>query len=303
MLEPRRRCGIVKQVKASDVCGAGDRISEMLDGLRKHKVESSALRDAMERCLTERQALREHRQRRSSTETRLQLLRHAIDMRRESVETLKAELSEARDRSNNQDAHRQHAREELARATKEQHLVAAGLASTCRSLKSLWLHLRCRQMRMMHEVCQVYPIEKHDKYWTIRGLNVLGIDMLGRQDLREEESVSTALGYIAHVLVTLSGVLEVPLRIEIHQAGCSRSFLRDPHEAATVAPREFPLYYGRGLEKPRFEAALRLLRDGLHQFLYSRGYLDEQRLRSGSLLECAKLILTRELYGVESPPT
>jgi len=304
-LEPRRRCGIVKQVKASDVCGAGDRISEMLDGLNKYNVESSTLRNDMERCLTERHALRQHRQRRLSTETRLRLLRHAIDIRRERVEILKAELSEARDRGNNQDAQRQLAREELARATKEQRLVAVGLTSNYRSLKELWLQLRCRQMRMMHEVCQVYPIEKHDKYWTIRSLSVLGIETIGRQDLREEESVSTALGYLAHMLVTFSGILEVPLRIEIHQAGCSRSFLCDPHEAVeaiTAAPREFPLYYGRGLEKPRFEAALRLLRDGLHQFLYSRGYLDERRLRSGSLLECAKHILTRELQGVESPP-
>jgi len=305
-LEPRRPRGVVKQVKASDVCGAGDRISEMLDGLHQHKVESSALRDAMECCLTERHALRQRRQRRLSTETRLRLLRHAVDIRRKNVEILKAELSEAHDSSNNQDAQRQQAREELARATEEQRLVVAGLTSTYISLKSLWLQLRCRQMRMIHEVCQVYPIEKHDKYWTIRGLNVLSIDMLGRQDLREEENVSTALGYIVHMLVTLSGILEVPLRIDIHQAGCSRSFLCDPHEAVeaiTAAPREFPLYYGRGLEKPRFEAALRLLRDGLHQFLYSRGYLDERRLRSGSLLECAKLILTRELFGVQSPPT
>jgi len=145
MFEPRRRCGIVKQVKASDVCGAGDRISDMLDGLQKHNMESSTLRNDMERCLTERQALRHRRQWRLSTETRLRLLRHATAIRRESVEMLKAELSEARDRSNNHDAQRQQAREELARATKEQRLVAVALASNYSSLKELWLQLRCRR--------------------------------------------------------------------------------------------------------------------------------------------------------------
>merc|ERR1712014_162862 len=90
--------------------------------------------------------------------------------------------------------------------------------------------LRCRQMRMMHEVCQIYPIENTGKYRTIRRLFIAGIDQLSRQDLREQESISTALGFLAHLLVTLAGILEVPLRIAIHQAGGSRCSVSDPHE-------------------------------------------------------------------------
>merc|ERR1712048_692418 len=143
------------------------------------------------------------------------------------------------------------------------------------------------------------PIENCGSYLKIRGLCVVGIDALSHQDLREEESVSTALGFLAHLLVTLARILEVPLRITVQQAGCSRSFLTSPHESmdASTPPREWPLYYGRGHEKARFETALRLLRDGLHQFLYSRGYYDEQRMHNTNLLECAKLIVQRELYG------
>merc|ERR1719159_2119853 len=123
---------------------------------------------------------------------------------------------------------------------------------------------------MLHEVYQVYPIENHGRYWTIRGLTIASIETLSRQDLREEESVSTALGFLTHLLVTLPGILEVPLRINIHQPGCSRSSVSDPHEQAPggavgAAPLQWPLYYGRTIEKSRFDKALHLLRDGLHQ--------------------------------------
>merc|ERR1719229_1227183 len=96
-------------------------------------------------------------------------------------------------------------------------------------LEALWLQLRCRQMRMLHEACQVYPIENHGRFWTIRGLSLAHIDTLSRQDLREEEAVSTALGFLVHLLVTFAGILEVPLRIDVRGAGSSRSSVRDLH--------------------------------------------------------------------------
>merc|ERR1719263_1028372 len=104
---------------------------------------------------------------------------------------------------------------------------------------------------MLHEVNQVYPIEHLGTHRTIRGLGVAEIRKLNQMDLREEENISTALGYLSHLLVTLASILEVPLRIRVYNAGCSRSFLCDPHESldASTPSREFPLYYGRGLEK------------------------------------------------------
>merc|ERR1712079_365953 len=125
------------------------------------------------------------------------------------------------------------------------------------------------------------------------------MDMLGRQDLREAISVSTALGFLVHLMVTLAGVLQVPLRLVVQQPGCSRSYLSDPFQTfdGSSSSAEWPLFYGRGLSKKRFEVALCLLRDGLHQFLYSRGYYDEKRVLKANLLECAHMIIQNELYG------
>merc|ERR1712232_363158 len=108
------------------------------------------------------------------------------------------------------------------------------------------------------------------------------------------EVVSTALGFLAHLIVILARILEVPLRITIHNAGSSRSAVSDQHESALAG--ELPLYYSGTREKSRFINAMHLLRDGLHQFLYSRGYFDEKRLGGGNLLECAEVILRREMH-------
>ena len=43
-------------------------------------------------------------------------------------------------------------------------------------------------------------------------------------------------------------------------------------------------------------------RFSLLRFLYSRGYLNHQKLQGGNLLKCAEAIFTHEIYAGESPP-
>eukprot|EP00416_Gambierdiscus_australes_P014575 CAMPEP_0171069730 /NCGR_PEP_ID=MMETSP0766_2-20121228/9331_1 /TAXON_ID=439317 /ORGANISM="Gambierdiscus australes, Strain CAWD 149" /LENGTH=509 /DNA_ID=CAMNT_0011526145 /DNA_START=56 /DNA_END=1581 /DNA_ORIENTATION=+ len=301
--EVRRRNASVKHIKASEICTAGDRISTMLENMHKLEAKSSASREAMKQWLAKGREICEQRARRLASEQRVQQLRCRVADRRQDIEQLRAQLGLVRGRlAATQPQFR--SRPWLQGALEKQRQSASSLRDVRRSLQALWQQLRCRQMRMLHDVRQVYPIEKRERCWIIRGLCVAGIDILSHQDLREEENVSTALGFLAHFLVTLASILQVPLRIGIQQAGCSRSYVSDPHESldSSTLPREFPLYYGRGLEKSRFETALWLLRDGLHQFLYSRGYFDERRLSSCSLLECAELILQKEMYGAELSP-
>merc|ERR1719440_868470 len=245
--------------------------------------------------------LHERRERHASQEQRVHDLRREVERRRLGLSHLRGRLEGARTAQEDQDAQLQHCQSRLTSTEQEHNASAASLPTVYSGLRTLWQQLRCRRIRMLHEVCQVYPIENCGTYRTIRGLCVAEIRQLSRVDLREEENISTALGYLAHLLVTLASILEVPLRVRIHNAGCSRSYLSDPHESpdTTTPPREFPLYYGRGLEKSRFMDALRLLRDGLHQFLYSRGYFDEKRTGSGNLLECFELIIQKEMHGID----
>mmetsp|Transcript_34669 Transcript_34669/g.64213 ORF Transcript_34669/g.64213 Transcript_34669/m.64213 type:complete len:501 (+) Transcript_34669:137-1639(+) len=301
----QRRRSIVKQIQASQVCDAGKSISDMLSRLKNLQAQSSSLRDAMEKSIGQGREIHVRRQHHASCEQRVNHLRQEVEQRRQRLEQLRGKvIKEKEARLVSQAEQLQQCSQSLSATEEEQRAEALSLPATKAGLRSLWHQLRCRQIRMLHEVCQVYPIKRENdgRYRTIRSLDLASIDTLSRQDLREEEGISTALGYLAHLLVTLASILEVPLRITIKDAGGSRSYLSDPHESldSNIPPREWPLYYGRGLEKSRFETALRLLRDGLHQFLYSRGYFDKRKAdEGGNLLECAELILEKEMRGID----
>eukprot|EP00927_Polykrikos_kofoidii_P041988 TRINITY_DN3585_c0_g1_i2.p1 TRINITY_DN3585_c0_g1~~TRINITY_DN3585_c0_g1_i2.p1 ORF type:complete len:530 (+),score=89.57 TRINITY_DN3585_c0_g1_i2:154-1590(+) len=295
-LEPRRRGHAVKQIQASDICGVGDRLSVMLDRLNTLKAQTANLRESMESSLSERRCAQQRREQRILRLQKGRVLKQEVETRRQHLDRLRVRLTTSRALQAQQAESLQRAQEDIGKA-KGDH-AAEDFASSYSGVKSLMQQLRCRQMRMLYEVCEVYPVENPGRDRTIRRLGIARIDTLSRQDLREEESVSTALGFLAHFLVTLASIFGVPLRTVIHNAGCSRSYVSDPHETLGSASQaqEWPLYYGRGLEKSRFITALHLLRNGLHQFLYSRGYFDEKRLNGGNnLLECAEMIIKREL--------
>lgn len=297
--ESRRRSALVKHLRVSEVCNAGGQISTMIDRLQNLRAQSKTLREAMEESLSDDNKLSERQEQRFQCEESVKQLRLKVEMRKKDVMLLRSQLGDMQKRRGDNSESRARVGASLREARIERETAALDLLAANDDSQVLWQQLRCRQMRMLHEACQVYPIADCGRYWTIRGLSIAVMETLLRQDLREEENFSTALGFLVHLLVTLASILEVPLRVTVQQAGCSRSFLGDPHESADAPPRELPLFYGRGLEKSRFEAALRLLQDALHQFLYSRGYFDERRISNSSFLECVELILQKEIYGVE----
>eukprot|EP00929_Paragymnodinium_shiwhaense_P064297 TRINITY_DN3219_c0_g1_i1.p1 TRINITY_DN3219_c0_g1~~TRINITY_DN3219_c0_g1_i1.p1 ORF type:complete len:513 (-),score=126.41 TRINITY_DN3219_c0_g1_i1:208-1746(-) len=307
--EPRRRnqARPPKEIKITDLCSAGDRMAVMLERLKSLQAQSSALRESMHDTLEAGKGRIGRQEQRLLERRRVQELREAVERRKESLQAKHERLRQTYERQNELVASVTEGKEQLRKLEEEQRSDSEGLASVNNSWRFLWMQLRCRQMQMMHEVSQVYPIDNMGRRRTIRGLDLAGIDTLCRQDLREEEGVSTALGFLAHLIVTLARLLEVPLRIQFHRPGSSRCSVRDPHETAAGpqnadgAAREWPLYYTRGMEKSRFPTALHLFRDCLHQFLYSRGYLHQKAMdeMGSNLLQCAEYILHKEMHSLE----
>lgn len=317
---PRRAHAAIKRLSVSQLCTAGETICGLLRQAGQLEDQSLQAQKSMEGLLKQRQELGLRRSRRAACQQEVEELKAKLQRCRLRVATLREQCggsspSGVRRRPVGR-------REWLEGAMKELHEAEALRRSVGQevekgqNLPTLWLQLRCRQIRMLHELREVYPLEKRENYWTIRGRMVVSMESLARQDLREEEEFSTALGYLTHLLQALCNVLQVPLKVLIQRPGCSRSALLDPHEspeagspsgaaaqtreqaAASLSARELPLHYGRGLDRQRFERALRSLRDGLHQFLYSRGYLDHRWAAQGrNLLELLELILRSEMYG------
>ena len=100
---------------------------------------------------------------------------------------------------------------------------------------------------------KIYPIVAltgHREYmYSIRGLQLPGTDLRSY----EEDQISTALGYICHLVSLISDFFDINLRYEPVHRG-SRSFMRDNFAANHITPTmganvnsmgvilEYPLY-------------------------------------------------------------
>lgn len=83
----------------------------------------------------------------------------------------------------------------------------------------------------------------------------------------DDDTISSALGNVAQLVLLLSAYLSVPLHYQIATAG-SRSVIHDPI-SQIQGPRVFPLY-AKGMEGYRFEYAVFLLQKDVEQLLSSQ---------------------------------
>ncbi|ETI45519.1 hypothetical protein, variant 1 [Phytophthora nicotianae CJ01A1] len=120
--------------------------------------------------------------------------------------------------------------------------------------------IRSRQAMLVKQLGTVYPIEYVGAgEYSIRGIRIANSDFTGG-GRNDEEMISTALGYIAHLVFMLSKYLQVNLRYRVVPYS-SRSFLKDE---INDPQGEYPLYR-RGVERERHEKAIRFLRKDVEQ--------------------------------------
>ncbi|GMF14010.1 unnamed protein product [Phytophthora lilii] len=120
--------------------------------------------------------------------------------------------------------------------------------------------IRSRQAMLVKQLGTVYPIEYVGAgEYSIRGIRIANSDLTGG-GRADEEMISTALGYIAHLVFMLSKYLQVNLRYRVVPYS-SRSFLKDE---INDPQGEYPLYK-KGVEKERHEKAIRFLRKDVEQ--------------------------------------
>ena len=118
-----------------------------------------------------------------------------------------------------------------------------------------------RKIKLLSELQGIYPIELCESgEYSIRGIE-LPMD-LGQRD---DEQISSALGYLVHLLLLASKYLAVPLRYQL-LFFASRSMIRGPIQSSGAA---LPLYK-RGTERERFDRALVWLQRDVLQLLQSR---------------------------------
>lgn len=126
--------------------------------------------------------------------------------------------------------------------------------------------LEARQTRLLAELQGIYPLQQLSSgAWAIRGL-----ELPRNAGHKDDEHVSSALGYVAHLALMLGKYLGVPLRYQILYYS-SRSAIRDEvRDGASVSVNTFYLFR-RGVERERFEAAVAMLQKNVEQILAARG--------------------------------
>lgn len=126
----------------------------------------------------------------------------------------------------------------------------------------------------------VYPITqgKSGEY-SIRGIE-LPFDL---NMVKDDETLSSGLGYLVHVILILSKYWEIPLRYQLLYHG-SRCLVRDLAASNTI----FPLFRTYN-DKERFDRGVFWLRIDLEQLLQTKGVaFDPSRSLLANLMQLAQ---------------
>jgi len=153
--------------------------------------------------------------------------------------------------------------------------------------------VEARQVKLLSELQSIYPIQEEGDGFAIRGL-----DLPYNYEAKDDEVVSSALGYVTHLMLMLSKYLQIPLRYQLVYSA-SRSAVRDRvapgRETPSPTSNIYPLYR-RGVDNARFVTAIEFLQANVRQVLTVRGvHYDEKAHMLKNLNELFKSEIIPEL--------
>lgn len=143
---------------------------------------------------------------------------------------------------------------------------------------SIKLSTSQRRASLISELSSTFPVDLLDAANVLFGICDLALpngDYEAQQQAQrtqgiviDEESVSSALGYVAQAVQLLAAYLTLPLYYPLRCMG-SRSLVQDPI-SQMKGPKIFPLY-SRGVDRYRFEYAVFLLNKDIEQIMLEFG--------------------------------
>ncbi|CAE6518222.1 unnamed protein product [Rhizoctonia solani] len=176
--------------------------------------------------------------------------------------------------------------------------------SSCATYLEIHNALTPRRTTLCHTLDYIFPIEPDAERAADLVFTILDVPLpvpVAPSDpappLNNEEAVSAALGYAAHVVALLSSYMNVRVPYPVTYVG-SRSYVRDPI-SAMHGPRMFPLY-PTGMDTYRFEYAVFLLNKDIETLMAEQG-LRAADLRH-TLPNLKNLILTLTHNPESTPP-
>lgn len=132
------------------------------------------------------------------------------------------------------------------------------------------VQLLMRRKQLCHELTYIYPIEVLENKENV----VCGLSLPNTQSQEfsaaDEETISSALGYVCHLVSMIGNFFQVPLRYPATVKG-SRTTMSDfVNDRLPDKEREFPLFI-KGKEKCQFEFGVFLLNKNIAQIRFCLG--------------------------------
>ncbi|KAI9362074.1 UV radiation resistance protein and autophagy-related subunit 14-domain-containing protein [Zopfochytrium polystomum] len=155
-----------------------------------------------------------------------------------------------------------------------------------------------KQKSVLTDLTGIYNIKQAKaelSVCSIRGIWLPNAEFSGSDD----ERISTALGFVAHLVSIMARYLEVPLRYPLNPMS-SRSTILDRVSKVHIGGREFPLYQ-RGVDKPMFEYGVFLLNKNIEQLMNFVG-LNVSNLRNtlSNILQLIQAIQARHESHIQN---
>ena len=224
---------------------------------------------------------------------------HRVELYRQDLAALDAD-AEARENQRKRQALNLAARRDKlrqARQALDQEKAALQLAVRNHELDenvlgSVRVSLAQRRANLVSELSTIFPIEPVQTPSTHPGkqqiaakpiggdlllFSICGIPLPNSSALsgpaaapNDEDSISSALGYVAQVVNILAAYLGIPLYYPLRCIG-SRSFVQDPI-SQIKGPKVFPLY-SKGVDRYRFDYAVFLLNKDIEQLMLESGII------------------------------
>lgn len=122
--------------------------------------------------------------------------------------------------------------------------------------------LEARQVKLLSELQSIYPIGSTENGFAINKLEI------PRGYQGDDEVISSALGYVTHLVIMLSKYLRIPLRYQLIY-NASKSAVRDRVAVANPNGNIFPLY-SKSQDMKKFDKACRCVEKNVEQILSAR---------------------------------
>ncbi|XP_046853640.1 UV radiation resistance-associated protein-like [Xenia sp. Carnegie-2017] len=127
-----------------------------------------------------------------------------------------------------------------------------------------------RRRQLCHELTYIYPIETSKNEEMI----LCGLPLPNTQSPEfngvNEETISSALGYVNHLLSMIARYFQIPLRYPAINKGSRSTIFDFVNEKLPDKEREFPLFV-KGKERFQFDFGVFLLNKNIAQIRYSLG--------------------------------